>query len=268
MQEITDKVLNAYGGAQQYLLMTFATELDLVELAQDLDVLCPCNQSLEYRVDTSLPCSFDEFWLHPKQLSFAKEASTKPPPYGDTSKKLVDTMTLDGYSSDEPLKLYQPAEPSTSDIFWTAYVKGMARACTLLMLLSLCHRLGFKLPAELVESFCAIKAKRHLMCSDTCSIALENAKLSSSGAIRKPHDAVMWLLKLRKLATAKFEPATVIKRWNEMSIRSDQITGVKRVSLLALLDHCDEATCDSLLSTMSCGGGGCFTDEALSLIHI
>lgn len=89
---------------------------------------------------------------------------------------------------------------------------------------------------ELLRSMTAIKCKACLHLSDRASVALENAKLSARGSIRRAHDVVTWLGKLVMLKSTGLDPAAVLKRWNDMATRESQVTGNKRVCCLALLD--------------------------------
>ena len=91
--------------------------------------------------------------LHPAMLSFAAVSSIKGPPEANVVEKLTEQIVLDGFiTSGDPLLINPISEAQQSDIntpvmncggraaipaFSVGYVKGSARATTLLCLLSL-----------------------------------------------------------------------------------------------------------------------------------
>ena len=84
------------------------------------------------------------------------------------------------------------------------WVKGMARSATILSTADQLVLSGADLSLvcpELVASMQVLYARRALEADDFASIALENAKLSSAGSIRKAHDVLTWSGKLHNLRT-------------------------------------------------------------------
>ena len=93
-----------------------------------------------------------------------------------------------------------------------------------------------------------------------------NASLSARGLIRKAHDVVTWLCKLRLLGAKGLKPDAIIqcpgldwamlesraaqvmfcqsnkklRTWNNQATQQSQLTGYKRVALLALLEQSSE----------------------------
>ena len=74
------------------------------------------------------------------------------------------------------------------------------------------------------------------MATDLGAIALENAKLSSRGAIRRSHCAITWLGKLQMLRDRNLKPTEVLMAWNSMATKDSQVLGGKRMALLNLLE--------------------------------
>ena len=72
------------------------------------------------------------------------------------------------------------------------------------------------------------------MSHDLMQVAFTNAKLSSRGAIRKSHDVACWLSKISMLVDRGLKAESAIKAWNQEATRESQLTGQKRVALLAL----------------------------------
>ena len=80
-----------------------------------------------------------------------------------------------------------------------------------------------------------IRCRRGSMSHDLTQVAFTNAKLSSRGAIRKSHDVATWLSKMSMLVDRGLKAESAIKAWNQEATRESQLTGQKRVALLALL---------------------------------
>lgn len=73
------------------------------------------------------------------------------------------------------------------------------------------------------------------MSHDLMKVAFANARLSSRGSIRKPHDVSCWLSKMSLLVDRGLKAESAIKTWNQEATRETQLMGQKRVALLALL---------------------------------
>ena len=107
------------------------------------------------------------------------------------------------------------------------YVKGMARASTLMALVHCCWDWGVPLPEIVQQSANVIWVRRALLSFDAVQLAFENAKLSARGSIRKAHCSITWVMKLLKLVsgTALSAP-NVIKDWNMVSTKDAALVGV------------------------------------------
>ena len=128
--------------------------------------------------------------------------------------------------------------------FELCYVKGAARATTLLFLAHVAWKAGWDLPTlcpRLQASMTACHIRLHGVASDAISVCLENARLSARGAICKAHDVLTWVLKLAKLKPAGVKPSEVLKRWNAECTKDSQLLGAKRTAVLNLLDAPESA---------------------------
>ena len=101
---------------------------------------------------------------------------------------------------------------------------------------------------------------------DVLSIALENARLSGAGSIRKAHDVVTWLGKMDLLRKSGVDASAVIVRWNKMASQRTMLTGQKRVGLLNLMESLSMQNVQQLIELVSMYGsdGAIFSDECFS----
>lgn len=160
-------------------------------------------------------------------------------------------------------------EGSERKHFWAGYIKGAARTTTVLTLASIISDLNVDLAnvaPDLMNSMTAIQARVGLLFADKASIAIENAKLSARGAIRRSHDILTWLGKLSLLRASGLDPAAVIKRWNNVATKESMVTGSKRVACLQLMEAVSEATLAILLQHVGEVGpdGTCFSEDAFA----
>ena len=154
--------------------------------------------------------------------------------------------------------------------FWCRYVKGAARAATALALARLVLQWPGGVPgcaAQFLAGLRGIAVVRGCIAVDLTSIAFENARVSSRGAIRRAHDVLTWVSKLRVLQRAGgVEPATVLKKWNSTATTAQQLVGSKRVAVQHLLEKVPDQAIDLLLDHYSevGGDGSCFSEEAFA----
>ena len=120
---------------------------------------------------------------------------------------------------------------------------------------------------KLFASMCALKARRCSVAVDKASIALENARLSARGSIRRSHDVITWMVKLQILKSSSgLDPASVLRRWNDSATKESQVLGSKRSCCLMLLDKAPEAAVQELINHVSEVGpeNTCFLDDAFA----
>ena len=184
----------------------------------------------------------------------------------------------------ENLQVAPNPDPVTfeDEPFWAIYVKGMARACCALVVADLvleCRGLAKALPVgesvaapavpcSLEASFAVVHIRRGTGAIDRTSVALENARLSAKGAIRKPHDVITWVGTLNLLLKGNpgLDTPGVIRRFNAMATSQTQLAGNKRTACLLLLEKALPKTIERLVAHVSAtgAGAGIFAEEAFS----
>lgn len=152
-------------------------------------------------------------------------------------------------------------------VFWTSFVKGAARSATALFLASEAIRRNWHLELlcpHLQRSLLAVSARRGAMTTDAESIALQNARLSARGAVRKSHCVMTWLGVLKLLQSKGLSPDKVLKTWNASCTQDSKMVGNKRVALLQLL-HFPQSVQELLLKHASqFGERGAFMEDCWS----
>ena len=102
------------------------------------------------------------------------------------------------------------------------------------------------------------------MTTDSESVALENARLSARGAVRRSHCIMTWLGKLRQLQAKGLAPDHVLKTWNGSCTQEARVLGNKRVALLQLLHFPSEIQEQLLQHASQFGDRGAFLEETRS----
>ena len=251
---VADSLLEEHGGPVQYLTQVLGPEPGepWKKFASDLKKAFPRRPDYPYQKALVLPQDTGEtFRLSLWQLGWTSDCSSKPATFKCTTRRLIDEYLCSSFVTEgDPILLYQgPAIGYEDDdgetIFFAHYVKGAARATSALFL---AHVLLYVLEADLVSlhpalqgAFVTVFARKSIAATDATSIALENAKLSARGDIRKAHDTSTWLSKLNLLKQKGLSPTEIIKRWNETATRDSSLLGAKRTALLQLLDLPDES---------------------------
>ena len=210
--ELCRKFLDEKGGPTQYLTRELGGSPNdkWIDFAKALETAFPKRPDLVYLPNTQIPRNDETFQVSLWDLGWVKSCSTKPPTFKVTSQQLLDEYLTNSFLTKyEPLFLYQSdisgfkPDNSTGPLFWIHYVKGAARATSVLMLAHVCL---VKLNADLVvlspklyETLLSVSCLLGTPATDASSIALENARRSSRGSIRKTHDSITWLAKLNTL---------------------------------------------------------------------
>lgn len=234
--------LQQWNGPAQYLRAHFQTEEQLSKFRDDLDAAFPQRLDVHYWESNTLPSSMDEeFSVRLSCLGFGDKCSSKPPPFLHTCLDLLDEFLTNGVlTRKDPLQLFQKAEHvEGKPRFSLCYVKGMARACTMLFLASQIMERNWDLRVlcpELLSSLTAIHCQRGIMSTDSQSVALANARLSQAGSIRKAHCVLTWVGKLQILRDEGLSAEQVIKAWNATATTAGQLQGAKRTAVLGCLN--------------------------------
>ena len=140
----------------------------------------------------------------------------------------LNSLVFRIFGAGDPLVLHTGQELVTQEkpaSFWTMYIKGHARSCTLLLLLHealVVKKLNLaESHPKLFESCVRIIARIHAG-GDMQTIAFANAALSARGAIRKAHDVLAWTLKLVKMQRHGRRPEVVLSEWNSRATKDRQ----------------------------------------------
>ncbi|CAJ1390130.1 unnamed protein product [Effrenium voratum] len=251
--------LKKWGSPAQYLQKTYPTPESQLEFKELLLEHFPKSPGIDYHSSSELPSNMTDLMaLHLSDLGFFARSSTKPAPFLHTSISLLDEYLTNSFLTEQdPVLLAQgPSTSPTPDPFWSIYVKGAARSCTALFLAAQCIKRGWKLAVlrpNLQQSLLVVHARRGFMPTDREAVALENARLSSRGAIRKSHCVLTWLGKLSLLREQGLSAENTLKVWNQSCTKESALTGSRRVALLQLLGM-PKAAADLLLEHVSLFG--------------
>ena len=264
---------DVFGGPRQYLDYRFPTPEAKVDFAAALLKVFPRVTGVSYHEGRSPPDTLDGVIVHPTSLAWEDFCSTKPPPYRCVAMELGDEYVTHGFvTSTDVLKLSgKTCDPSHCDFFTLSYVKGAARAATLLVLLdqillSTGDKIWDHFPG-LASSVQKIHAAKVNVSDDPLAIAFSNATLSQRGSIRRAHDTVTWLgtLHLLRQHNPNLDGTTIVNKWNSQCTRAAQLVGSKKSSLLNLL-ACRVDEILLLLSFVSRVGtdGKCFAEDCFA----
>lgn len=212
-QQVFSEVTEAWtkaGGPVQYLAARYSTLEEQQEFAAALRTRFPTVPTLTYHDTYPLPITVASggcdpcapLCLHPALFAFGDHASVKSLPELNVAVRLLEEVLLDGFlSQTEPLQVTVIGAPCLPDkavsplpIQSIGYIKGQARMCTLLGLLSCIMDsnvdVGTQLP-RLSSTACAIHC-HHTVYATKRDELFANFKASHRGAIRKPppHPAV------------------------------------------------------------------------------
>ena len=100
----------------------------------------------QYKCGGSVPKEDDLFCAHPASLCFMSVATTKQPPEIETTVSILNDIVRHHFVwRDNPLQVWMPGPLRMDESFNICYVKGMARACTLLAVSQLCIMHGIDL---------------------------------------------------------------------------------------------------------------------------
>ena len=277
--QITDRLLDQFGGPVQYLESLLGQERGeaWATFAEALRQHFPPQSDLTYQTQTMFDGQNQHgqvFNLSLWQLGWGKGCSSKPPTFKVVARKLIDEFLTHSFITEgDPLLLYQHsaenlAEDAHGPIFYTCYIKGAARATSILFL---AHVLIMHLKADvpslqptLQQSLTRIMARVSLIATDAASVALENAKLSARGDIRQAHDLSTWLSKLQVLKLKGLSPTEILRRWNDSCTKSAQILGSRRSAILQLLDLPTDSIDLLLAHSSHFGEATAFTNETFA----
>lgn len=252
-----EDVLQKHGGPVQYLMSLD----DVKSFGEWLWMQFPEDDQVLYQHSASFPkvsegdlSTTQPLVVHVAALGFEATCSLKPPPGALQAKDLVDQYFLEGfcttsseagpllvlehhYAGDVP-ELWQDGVSDNQLVpFSLAYLKGMARASSLLFLLHRLYVSKIDVSEEmslLHKSVCKI----HVHCVKVMSRleeALSNMRISCRGSLRKSTNTVQAVCMIQTLrGMGVCGHMTFVRKWNAMAATQFQFTG-KRLTALKLL---------------------------------
>ena len=198
--------------------------------------------------------------FHVASLAFSDLSSIKPPPGKELAVQLIDFFLKEGFvTSGEPLLISMPeslveenrgvTSPWDSEgkvtlaPFSVGYVKGRARATSLLALLHVMYSdatfskedLENHCP-KLIDTVTSIWA-HHLRQNTKEDEVLTNLRLSLRGSLRKAANVVQMAAMVRKLLMeGGTDYMSFVRRWNVQTVAAHQIKGRKGIALKLLFE--------------------------------
>lgn len=255
--------LSQSGGAMQYL-----QHVDLRSFGEWLWQTFPENDQFLYHRKASLPTVKESdtsqttpLLIHVAALGLHRACSLKPPPSQRLSMALLEQYLVDGFVTSTvdsgPLlvlertvlpeglpDLWQDDSPDALQPFSLAYLKGMARATTLLFLL---HRLYVNQVAvvedlpKLHDGVCKIHCF-HIKPESRVEEALSNMKMSCRGSLRKSTNLIQAVIMVQTLHTMGLtDHMSFVRRWNQMAARQFQFVGKRNVALKLMFEDAPKA---------------------------
>lgn len=189
--------------------------------------------------------------VHVSALGFSPDCSLKPMPGSELCLQLAEQYLADGFcTAGEPLFVAHPlsagipapwagerAGPCLS-AFSLGYIKGMARATTLLAMLCKAWQLGIAVSVhETLFQSCRAVYVHHLLKDSKMDEALANMKFSARGAIRKRANVIQIAVMVSNLYKHGLTDFGVfVRKWNAMSARADHIVGKRAMALKFLFE--------------------------------
>ena len=220
--------------------------------------------------------------VHVAALGYTSECTLKPLPTQNVCDQIAEEVLIDGFvTNNDPLIISQPEmhDKVTANV-WPAppneqslpasslgYIKGMARSCTILMILCISWLKGWFVRDEHPQLFASVLRVHvsHLAKSTKRLEALANMKLSSRGAIRRPPNVISVVVMCQNLAKlGDSDAAGFIREWNSQAAKHVQILGGKAVALRLLLEQCSASVLDTILTHVSSHGWDscCWSEES------
>ena len=271
-------LLNQFGGPVQYLQQQLGDQPNYLwrDFASELTEAFPRRADKAYLDVFELPRAMDEthvFCVSLWQLGWLPCCSSKPATFRLVAAQLIDEyVTNTVLTAGDPLLLYQQPQEFTDNqefdpCFWTHYMKGAARATSMLMLAHVLLKVlkvdVATLSCNLHLSLTTIHCRLGTAASDATTIALENARFSSRGAIRKAHDVITWAGKLHTLKNKGLQPSEIIKTFNSSCTSTAMLEGAKRVGVMNLLELPSQCLNLLLKHISTFGFDGCAFNESV-----
>lgn len=260
-----EECLKTFGGPSQYLTKVLESKPNYTDFMEWLWQEFPEAEDAVFSFQSVLPSiSEDEIAsslplvVHVGTLGFTPQCTLKPPLGQELAMRLVQQFLVEGFKTgDQPLYVLQHSEvclfPEHGPWmgqgqeaarglkpFNLSYLKGFARATSLLMLLHRVKESGINLSEhlpDLHESICKIHVQVVRQAS-RMDEALSNMQISARHSLRTAPNTVVSVFTIRNLMKVGGlqDVATFIKKWNAMTSRAFQITGRRHIALKLLFE--------------------------------
>ena len=250
------------GGPVQYLKARYAGPKEKQEFADAVLEKFSPDPTVTYTEAGPIPdntASNHYILLHPTKFEFSDDASLKSLPEVNTSLRLAEEILVGGFlSHSEPvqIKVLFP-DAAALAIHSVGYVKGQARVCTLIALMS--HIMDSGLDPctcvpKLYETARVIYCNHKIHSSQRDEV-FDNFQSSTRGSIRKPPHTFQWVSALQTLRmTDDGGVTTVIKAWNQNVSKASQLHGAKSVGVRNVLSLMPEQVYNILARHVSLHG--------------
>ena len=266
---ITDAILDAFGGPVQYLTAMLGPSCKWGEFVDELKANFPPRPDLTYLSGTSL--SQTPMTLSLWQLGCC---TSKPATFKITARRLVDEYLCNSFLTEaEPLLLHQGPESGAAvdandqPLFFTHYVKGAARATSILFLAHvLVHHLKAdvaSLSPQLHQSMTVISATRSVAATDAASIAIEMQSSAPEAIFERVMTPSLGSANSACLSRRDFR-LPVLRRWNEAATRESALQGQQRTAILQLLELPQESVLLLLEHSSNFGEDTAFAHDAFA----
>ena len=266
LEDATNHLAQA-GGAMQYLQL-----VDVKSFGEWLWATFPENDQFLYHHLASLPpvkeaetSQTTPLLIHVAALGFHRGCSLKPPPSQNLSVALIEQYLVEGFVTSTvdsgPLlvleravapqglpELWQDGTDNALQPFSLAYLKGMARSCTLLFLLHRLFVLQTDIAADLPklhDSVCKIHCF-HIKPGSRVEEALSNMRISCRGSLRKSTNLIQAVIMVQNLHTMGLaDHMSFVRRWNQMATRQFQFVGKRNTALKLLFEDTPKASLEN-----------------------
>jgi len=207
--------------------------------------------------------------LHLSKFRFDAKASFQKAPLIETSEKLMEQITRDGFVTTSEPVLVAHKEGGTPDRpllpFSVGFMKGQARVLTLMAYVHYSIQNKIQLLPVVKETASQIYVT-HVFLQDSRSELFYAMKIGCRGSIRKAPNSLGWCCSLLKLSEAgEADPSAVLRAWNSVAAKSDKIVGMKAQAIKNVLELPKQVR-ERILTTLSrMGWDACpFSDINLS----
>ena len=262
-------VIEEHGGVGQYLNSRFKTAAHRRQLADQLIVFAPRRSNMTCLEVKGNPPYASVGCVHISELVILSKCSVRTWPQSNVCSDIFDDILAKNFQSISNPMVVTQCPVDLDEPPYYAFVKGLARSCTVVALAIFLMDAGLPpsaLSAEFEMSASAIHSVYREF-SSTTQIVLENAGASASRSIARMWDVLTWmgvLVKLKESGGITTDPAGIIKMYNEKSSSKTELSDGKRAAVMNLLEKLKPEAQMLLIEDVGAAGinNTPFTDDA------